>query len=280
MSMTDERRSRWRRAGAGLSPSNEGSSPGEPSESKGGQGAENSVSADVHLPAKTEAQQGRGSGATMIAYDDIPDELAEALRGIVNRSELRTGSPLPQSIAVTSAIRGEGVTTVSKALAALIASELARSVCWIDCSWLSIHSGPEHDGRPSLIDILTDESRLRSAFEASEEQPSLVSLSPGPIPESKRNQVARSPEFEQLLGLMREEFDHVILDLPPVLSHANSIALLGEADASLLVVRHRATSIAQVERALGAMQPTPNLAVVLNQFRTSVPGRIRRLLGG
>lgn len=278
--MTDERRTRRRRAGGDPSSSDELTNGTEPSDVASDQDIENADPVDVRVPAKPEAKPGGRSGAGMFAYDDIPDELAEALRSIVNRSELRTGQPLPPSIAVTSALREEGVTTVSKALSTLIASELGRSVCWIDCSWLSGDSGREQNGRPSLIDILADNSRMQNAFETTEEQPSLVSLSPGPVPESKRNQIARSPEFEQLLGIMSEEFDHVILDLPPVLSHANSIALLRQADASLLVVRQRSTSIGQVERVIEAMQPTPNLAVVLNQYRTSVPRRIRRLLGG
>ena len=90
--------------------------------------------------------------------------------------------------------------------------------------------------------------------------------------------IVRSPEFERLLSILAEEFDHVVFDIPPVLATANGLALLRQADASLLVVRHRATMLQQVKRALELTQPVPNLAVVLNRYRTRVPSVFRRLL--
>jgi Mrp family chromosome partitioning ATPase len=282
MSMTDRRSRRGRRdrhsgdAHTAAGPTSNGEQPsmsGKPSSGDGG-------SNEAHLPAKPVRQTAGHSAPAMPAHEDIPAELAEALRGIINRSELRDGRPLPQTIALTSAVLGEGVTTVSKSLATLIASEMGRFVCWIDCSWLTGDLDGAQDDRPNLIDILADDSRMEGAFETIPGQPSLVSLSPGPVPESQRNLIARSPEFEQLLGILKDEFDQIIFDLPPVLSHANSIALLRQVDAAILVVRHRSTSIAQVERAIEAMHPTPNLAVVLNEYRSSIPRRVRRLLGG
>jgi Mrp family chromosome partitioning ATPase len=83
-----------------------------------------------------------------------------------------------------------------------------------------------------------------------------------------------------LLKILADEFDHVVFDLPPVLTSANGLALLRRSDASVFVVEHRSTTIAQVQRAIAATQPTPNLGVVLNRYHTSIPFRLRRLLGG
>lgn len=282
MSMTAGRNRRGRRdthsgnTNAAPGSTSNGEQPSMSGQPTAGDGGSNGA----HLPATPVQPSAGRSAPAMPAYDDIPAELAEALRGIVNRNELRDGRPLPQVIALTSAMLGEGVTTVSKSLATLIASEMGRFVCWIDCSWLTGDLDGVQEERPSLIDILADDSRMEGAFKTTPGQPSLVSLSPGPVPESQRNLIARSPEFEQLLGILKDEFDQIVFDLPPVLSHANAIALLREVDAAILVVRHRSTSIAQVERAIEAMHPTPNLAVVLNEYRTSIPSRVRRLLGG
>jgi Mrp family chromosome partitioning ATPase len=233
------------------------------------------------LPAVPTTGSEHYGPAAILRYDEIPGELADALRGIINRFELRTGERLPKSIAVTSALPGEGVTTASQALATMIAQEMGSFVCWVDCSWLTADSaGDRANGRPNLLDILADQSRILSAFQASPELPQLMSLAPGPVPESKRNMIVRSPEFERLLGILAEEFDHVVFDLPPVLTSANGLALLRRSDASLLVVRHRSTTLAQVTRAVEATQPTPNLGVLLNRYRTSIPIRLRRLLGG
>lgn len=216
----------------------------------------------------------------MLRYDDIPQELAEAIRTIVNRYELRHDQKLPSTIAVTSALHGEGVTTVSQALSTLIAQETGQYVCWVDCSWLAPdHSAGSTNGRPGLMDILADRANILSAFQSSPELPQLMSLSAGPVPESKRNMIARSPEFDRLLDVLTSEFDHIVFDIPPVLSNANGLALVRRSDASLLVVRHRTTSVRQFRRALDATQPTPNLGVLLNKFRTSIPRRLRALLG-
>jgi len=234
---------------------------------------------DTMLPAVSPIPKAYTS-APLLRYDNIPNELAEALRSIINRYELRGGEPLPKSIAVTSSLPGEGVTTVSQALSTMIAQEMKEFVCWVDCGWLKPNSDANVDnGRPDLLSILADQSRVLSAFHTSPDLPNLMSLAPGPVPESKRNLIVRSPEFERLLGILADEFDHVVFDLPPVLTSANGLALLRQADVSLMVVRHRSTSIVQVQRALQATQPTPNLGVVLNQYRTSIPAIIRPLLG-
>jgi septum formation inhibitor-activating ATPase MinD len=136
------------------------------------------------------------------------------------------------------------------------------------------------DGQaPDLIDILQDHSRLSSAFTSSEQLPQLVCLAPGAVPDESRNQIVRSPELQELLQILSEEFDHLVFDVPPVLGHANSLTLLRWADASLLVVKHRGTTVSEVRRSLETMDPTPNLGVVLNQYRTRIPAGVRRLLG-
>ncbi len=216
----------------------------------------------------------------MLSYDEIPQELGEAIRTIINRYELRHDEKLPSTIAVTSALHGEGVTTTSQALSTLIAQETGQYVCWVNCSWLASDQPVDHDSsRPGLIEILADRAKILSAFQSAPDLPQLMSLNPGPVPESKRNMIVRSPEFDQLLDVLTSEFDHVVFDIPPVLNNANGLALVRRSDASLFVVRHRTTSIRQFRRALDATQPTPNLGVVLNKFKTSIPRRLRTMLG-
>lgn len=216
----------------------------------------------------------------MLAYDEIPTELAEALRTIINRYELRNDASFPPTIAVTSSLRGEGVTLVSQVLATLLAQETGRYVCWVDCSWLSPDQQPiEAIGRPGLIAVLADRAKILSALQTAPGLPQLFTLRAGPLPESQRNSIARSPQFDSLLDVLTKEFDHVVFDVPPILANANGLTLVRRARGSLFVVRHRATSITQFRRLAEATQPTPNVGVVLNHYRTSIPARLRRMLG-
>lgn len=254
------------------------SHPSDGAEFDAARDSSDGISGDSLLPVVATAPTAPPS--PLPKYEDIPAEMTEALRAVVNRYELRSGEPLPTSIAVTSALPGEGVTTMSQSLATLIAQEMGRFVCWVDCGWLTAGADVAASGRPDLLDLLDDQSQIHSAFQTTPELPQLISLSPGPVPENKRNLIVRSPAFERLLQILTEEFDHVVFDLPPVLSNANALAMLRQADASLFVVRHRATTVAQVQRAMESTQPTPNLGVVLNRFRSSIPRRLRRLLDG
>lgn len=213
-------------------------------------------------------------------YAAIPGPLAEAIRTLVNRYELSTGTLLPNSISVTSPLPGEGVTTISQALATMIAHEMGRFVCWVDCSWLTTAGTDVESNRPNLLDLLDDHGQIQSALQTTPGIPQLISLSPGPVPETKRNLIVRSPAFERLLNVLADEFDHVVFDLPPILTNSNAIAMLRQADASIFVVRHRSTTIAQLERAIESAQPTENLGIVLNRYRSSIPAQLRRLLGG
>lgn len=238
-----------------------------------------SMTPEQKLPAKPTSISSSG-GRVMLDYGNVPPDLAEAVRGILNRHELREQSALPATIAVTGPSRGVGTSTVSQALATILAQELGRFVCWIDCSWMRPDAAGGTDGQaPDLIDILQDHSRLSSAFTSSEQLPQLVCLAPGAVPDESRNQIVRSPELQELLQILSEEFDHLVFDVPPVLGHANSLTLLRWADASLLVVKHRGTTVSEVRRSLETMDPTPNLGVVLNQYRTRIPAGVRRLLG-
>ena len=245
-----------------------------------GDGADHDADEDgddrANLPAVRERPARRPS--PLMRYADIPGELTEALRSIVNRHELRTGEPIPDAVAVTSSVPGEGVTTVSQALATLIAQEMERFVCWVDCSWLRPGGIVADGSQPDLLDLLENQSEIHSAFQTTAELPNLISLAPGPVPESKRNLIVRSPGFEGLLRALADEFDHVVFDLPPVLSNAASLAVLRQADASLFVARHRSTTVPQLRRALDSTEPTPNIGVVLNRFRPSAPRVIRRLI--
>lgn len=239
-------------------------------------------------------------------YDRIPTDLAESVRGIVDRHRLRSKSSLPNTIAVTSTRRGEGVTTVSQALATIVAEDYGRSVCWVDFGSPIASDddtqdgdndgsgdddgdmtsddrrggdgGSGRDGGSGVIEMSSDQTRTAGPGRGSGDASRLVALPARPMLNAGRHRLARSPEFEELLDNVADEFDHVILDVPPIRDHAGALALLRLADTAVLVVGHRRASINEVRDAIDAMAPTPNLAVVINRFEPLTPRPIRRLM--
>lgn len=214
-----------------------------------------------------------------LQYDLIPAELAESLRTMITRYELRTGTTMPRSIAFTSALHGEGTTTASQALSTLLAQELGHFVCWVDCRWLVASDPHDRDDGTTFIDMLADPSRVLSAFQSSPELPQLTCLRPGPVPPAKRHMIVRSPEFERLLNILVEEFDHVIFDAPPLLGAGDGLSLLRRCDGYFLVVRSRSTTESEVRRAVELAAPTPNLGAILTDHRSRIPAPILKQLG-
>lgn len=206
-----------------------------------------------------------------------PVGLQRSLRNLLDQYQLHVHPRPPGSIAVASALSGEGTTPVSQALARLLAAEFGASVCWIDGGWLDPVRQRTWD--PSMVDLarmLRDQSALESAFRQAPDLPHLTSLRPGPVARANRHALAESDEFGQLLTILADEFDHVVLDIPPLLGNAEGLPLLRRSDAFLLVVRFRTASEGQIGRALDLARPVENLGVLLTDYRPAAPTSVTR----
>ena len=81
-----------------------------------------------------------------------------------------------------------------------------------------------------------------------------------------------------LLERLRESFDHVVIDAPPVLPVSDAAVLAHAADGALLVVRYgrtRREQLLSATRALEAVQ-----ARVLGTVLTAIPARRRKEVRG
>jgi Mrp family chromosome partitioning ATPase len=74
---------------------------------------------------------------------------------------------------------------------------------------------------------------------------------------------------------MRNEFDHIIIDTPPVLSVTDAVLLSAFADSTLLVIRAGSTSKAALRRARDVLAQVDArvLGVVLNAADFTAPDR-------
>jgi capsular exopolysaccharide synthesis family protein len=78
--------------------------------------------------------------------------------------------------------------------------------------------------------------------------PNVFFLAAGPPPRSPAELVA-SPRMQWALTLLRDRFDFIVLDTPPVLAVTDAAVLGREADAVVLVVKGRDTEAEAVRRA-------------------------------
>ena len=172
----------------------------------------------------------------------------EAFRSL-RTSILLSASPVPKMILVTSALPGEGKTTVTVNLGATLAS-LGSKVVVVDCDMRrpAAHRSAGVKNNPGFVQCLTGHIDLVRALLPVPGVANLSIIPCGPIPPNPA-EILSSPAAGQLLQRLRSEFDYVLVDSPPLLSVADSRILSTLTDAVVLVVRAYETPYDAVRRA-------------------------------
>jgi Mrp family chromosome partitioning ATPase len=200
--------------------------------------------------------------------------VTSALRATVAR--LRLAGELPHRFGVVSAIRGEGVTFISRALALVLANDTRDNVCLVDLNWRHPGRwGPEIDARPGLAEVLRGSVSLNEALVVTSD-PVLTILPAGQATIEEPPVFASSPELATVLQELDRRFEHVVLDLPALHASSEALTIAAHAGAVAVVVRQGVTVDSQVNAALEELEGLPVLGVVLNAFETKVPAAISR----
>ena len=179
-----------------------------------------------------------------------------------------------KTLLITSPMPGEGKTTLASNLAIAMA-QAGRRVLLVDADLrkpsLRALLGNNARGVPGdsgLTRILSGKQPLDEAIGANVAQtdiPNLSALFSGP-PTQNPSELLNTAAFEQLLESLRDRFDHVLLDSPPVLRMTDARILASMCDATVLTVRAEATRGADAHAAYHAMERlgAQVLGVVLN----------------
>jgi Mrp family chromosome partitioning ATPase len=248
-----------------------------------------------------------------------PPRIAGSLRYFLARVQLHDAQGMPERLALTSALVGEGVTYVTRSLAAAIAYDTDASVVIVDCTFRRpgaqeakgrrgkstkvagepqaleppapsdgedeaelpppvANGAADAPGHLTLADAIENDAPLDDII-INTSNPRLSMIQAGAVPVARRPALAQGRPLASLLDQLDERFDHVLLDLPPVLASSDAMNLSQLADAYVLVVRQGATSETQVEAALHELAGGETLGVILNRFDSNIPRRLRRLVG-
>ena len=198
-----------------------------------------------------ESQKAAGNGNSALTILHAPgSEMAESFR-VLRTSILLSSAPQPpQVLLVTSAHPSEGKTFASVNLALALAQRGDR-VLLIDGdlrkpSVLKTLGLPDGKGR-GLSTVLTGAHDLDQALQVFTESPNLWVLPPGPIPPNPAELVSSQP-MEALVRELRERFEHIVLDSPPLLLVTDGILLSTFADGVILVVESGGTSRGALHR--------------------------------
>jgi polysaccharide biosynthesis transport protein len=167
--------------------------------------------------------------------------IAEAFRGVRSSILLSTAENPPKALVITSAFPREGKSAVSINTGIVLSQQGAR-VLLVDAdlrrSQLHISFGVKQN--PGLSQVLAGVNLPEEAMVAAPGLPNLM-LMPAGSPAPNPAELLGSKKMRTLLDTWAKEFDHVVIDTPPVLSVTDAVVLAAQADAVLLVLRSGTT---------------------------------------
>jgi Mrp family chromosome partitioning ATPase len=195
--------------------------------------------------------------------------VSSTLRATIAR--LRLADELPATLGVVSAMRGEGVTYISRSLALVLANDSGADVCVVDLNWRTPAAwGGTIDTRPGLADVVRGTASLDDVIVPTAER----ALSIVPAGRTTLDEVpvfAAGSTLASVLADLGRRFDHLVLDVPALHAAPEALTLAAHADAVAVVVRQGVTAESQVASALDELDGVPVLGVVLNDYSTKVP---------
>lgn len=184
---------------------------------------------------------------------DKPNSVfAEAVRNLRTSILMVNPDVEPQVILVTSSIPGEGKTTLSLALARYLGSLEGRRVLLLEADirrqTLREYVKEERPKGVKLLDVLLGKAKLD---DMDLRDPDLgVEVLMGSGGEFNAADLFESRRFKDLIERLRERYDHIIIDSPPVLAVPDARVLSRYADISVFAVRWGFTSRTQVRQGL------------------------------
>jgi polysaccharide biosynthesis transport protein len=177
-----------------------------------------------------------------------------------------------KSLVVTSALLGEGKSTLSMGLA-ISAARLNRRVLLIDADLRrpSLHAKlnlPNEHGLSSLLRSNTPIETLVAAQIAANRS-NLAIITAGPT-SGDPAMLLSSPRMQALISQFEQHYDLILIDAPPVLGMVDAVLASACADGTLLVGRLDQVTRAELSQAMSVLKPLNVIGVVANG--ADVPG--------
>ena len=208
----------------------------------------------------------------LISYLEPQSEIAEAYRALRTSILLSSASRPPRSILVTSAVAQDGKTMTCINIGIVLAQQ-GKRVLLVDADMRRphIHRAFGLKGDVGLSNILTGGAGASNAIQPTV-QPNLFVIPSGLVPPHPA-ELLSSSLMRDLLSQWHTEYDHVILDSPPVISVTDPVVLSVQADAVLLIVRSGQTTGAHVRRTRNLLQSVNAglLGIVVNAADLTSP---------
>jgi len=217
------------------------------------------------VPTKPDKAPPSATNLDLVVYENPRSPLAEALRHTQTSIMLSVSGRPPCVLVITSANPSEGKSTVSSNLAISFALN-GRDTVIIDCDLRKprIHKVFGKQAQPGLTNYLSGNATLTEILRSTH-IPKLSLIAAGARSPSPAN-LLHSDMFKDLVQQLRSQFQHVIIDTPPILGFTDARLVAALADGVILVAKQHGThkSAGRLAHQLLSQIHAPIVGAVLN----------------
>ncbi|MEE8577007.1 MAG: CpsD/CapB family tyrosine-protein kinase [candidate division Zixibacteria bacterium] len=210
---------------------------------------------------------------SILDFYDLESPYVTEYRRLLHRIQKRASDQELKSFMVTSAMTGEGKSTVCSFLAVTASLKKGLKTLIIDADLRvpSIHKLFGFHSAPGLVEILVDGLNPKDAIHRTKID-GLDVLTSGRRTDSP-TEIFDAEAIGNLVSDMKFYYDLILVDCAPLLPVSDPMLLASKVDSTLLVVKAGTTQRELVERAVGIIDPAQNkvLGVVLNNMNHSLP---------
>ena len=221
---------------------------------------------EISSVRRRQLEKGASYPVELITYGHPKSMLSEAYRSIRTSILLSSSEKPPKKIAITSPNPAEGKTTTAINTSIALSQTGAR-VLIIDADLRKprLHKIFNHENGLGLSNFLSGNGTLGCIIKKSE-VPNLFYIPSGPIPPNP-SELLGSNLFKSMMQALGAQFDHIMVDSPPVLGFADAIILSTSVDGVILTVIGGKTPRETLQRAKEVLQQvnTKILGVVINR---------------
>ncbi len=181
-------------------------------------------------------RRNRNQQAGVIVADNPTSIVSEEFRSIRTNIQFSMVDKKIQTLLVTSSTAESGKTTVAVNLAAAFAAEDARVlVVETDMRKPRIHKIFKSEKSQGIANLITNRDLLLEDVVQQSPVKNLSFLTCGPIPPNP-SELLNSNRMTELIEEMKQQYDLVVFDSPPVLAVTDAQILSSKVDGTLFVI--------------------------------------------
>lgn len=204
---------------------------------------------------------------SMAHWGDPKSVLFEAYMSVQTTLRLATESGAPKSLMLTSTGPGEGKSMSCLSLARALRSS-GRTVVVVDADLRrpSVHSKLEIENTAGLSEYLAGQTTWQTLLRNSEVG-GISIITAGTIPPNP-TELLSGHRFEELIAELGQDFDHVLIDSPPLLGLADAPLIAEKTAASIYVIEANNAASQDIRNGLARLSRNAQriIGVVLTKY--------------